>query len=154
MAKKTYVIGCDCAAVELKDILIEHLKGQGKEVEDVGVATSDDETYYPYVAQRVCEKVLESKGTKEGIIICGTGLGMAISANKFKGIRATVCHDIYSAQRSKLSNDANVICLGTRVIGVETAKKMIDEWTSLEFIDGSSTAKVATMNELDERNLK
>jgi len=154
MANKKYVIGCDCAAVELKDTLIDYLKSLGKEIEDVGVSASTDDTYYPYIAKRVCEKVLESNGTKEGILICGTGLGMAISANKFKGIRATVCHDIYSAERSKLSNDANVICLGTRVIGVETAKKMIDVWTSLEFVDGSSTPKVAAMDELDEGNFK
>jgi ribose 5-phosphate isomerase B len=77
---------------------------------------------------------------------------MAISANKFKGIRAGVCHDPYSAERLKLSNNGNVLCMGERVIGVELAKKILWEWLNLEFVDSPSTPKVEAINEIEEKN--
>ena len=110
------VAGCDNAAVELKNILVEFMREKGIAVEDVGCESREDPTFYPYIAQRVCEKIIESDYEKRGVLICGTGIGMAMTANKFKGIRAAVCHDVFSAERAKLSNDANVICMGERVI--------------------------------------
>ncbi len=152
--KKTIVVGCDNAAVALKDTLIKFMQDLGYEVENVGVDSPEDSTYYPYVAERVCKAVIDSGYTKEGVLICGTGLGMCICANKFPGIRAGVCHDSYSGERLKLSNNGNVICFGARVIGPELAKKILKEWLSLEFKDGSSTPKVEAIRELDRKYLK
>jgi ribose 5-phosphate isomerase B len=151
---KTIVVGCDNAAVSLKNTLIKHLKDHGIVVEDMGCETTEDPTYYPLIAKRVCDSIVDSKYTKEGLLICGTGIGMAMTANKFKGIRAAVCHDIYSAQRAKLSNNANVICLGERVIGQELAKILLDEWVGLSFKDGSSTPKVQAIIDIEAHNLK
>ena len=90
---KTIVIGCDNAAVELKNTLKKFMEDLGYTVENVGCDSSDDNTYYPYIAERVCEKIIESGYEKEGVLICGTGVGVAMCANKFPGIRAGVCHD-------------------------------------------------------------
>jgi len=154
MKADTIVIGCDNAAVDMKNMLVDLLKSKGFKVEDVGVDSTDDQTYYPYIALRDCEKIIESGYEKNGILVCGTGIGMAITANKFSGIRAAVCHDIYSAERAKLSNNANVLCLGARVIGPELAKRIVAEWTSLEFVDGSSTPKVNAIMDIDSRNIR
>ena len=148
------VIGCDNAAVSLKNTIIKLLESKGVELEDVGCFTSEDPTYYPLVAKKVCEKVIESGYTKRGMLICGTGIGMAMTANKFKGIRAAVCHDIFSTQRSILSNNGNVLCMGERVIGVELAKTLVNEWISLEFKDGPSTAKVQDIINIETENMK
>ena len=148
------VAGCDNAAVELKNILVEFMREEGIAVEDVGCESREDPTFYPYIAQRVCEKIIESNYEKRGVLICGTGIGMAMTANKFKGIRAAVCHDVFSAERAKLSNDANVICMGERVIGKELAKKLLEEWLELEFQDGSSTAKVHAISEIESENMR
>ena len=88
------------------------------------------------------------------MLICGTGLGMAMTANKFKGIRAGVCHDVFSAERLKLSNDGNVICMGERVIGAELAKRILEKWLELEFVDCASTSKVEAIKEIEGENLK
>ena len=148
------VIGCDNAAVSLKNTIIKLLESKGVELEDVGCFTSEDPTYYPLVAKKVCEKVIESGYTKRGILICGTGIGMAMTANKFKGIRAAVCHDIFSTERSILSNNGNVLCMGERVIGAELAKALVSRWIELEFVDGSSTPKVQAMIDIDNENMK
>lgn len=148
------VIGCDDAAIRLKDILIQMMESKGYEVENVGCDSTEDNIYYPYIAKKVCDKIIESNYEKRGILICGTGLGMAMTANKFKGIRAGVCHDIFSAERLQLSNDGNIICMGERVIGVELAKKILERWLELDFIDGPSTPKVDAIKELEAINLK
>jgi ribose 5-phosphate isomerase B len=151
---REFIIGCDNAAVELKDILKEYLTLQGAQVEDVGCFESADPTYYPDIAARLCEKIIASGYEKRGVLICGTGLGMAMTANKFKGIRAGVCHDSYSAERLALSNNGNVICFGARVIAPELAKKILGEWISLEFKDGSSTPKVAAIRDIEEETMR
>lgn len=148
------VIGCDNAAVDLKNLVIEHLEKKGYKVESVGPKTADDNTYYPIVAEELSKKIQESNFEKRGILVCGTGIGMAMTANKCKGIRAAVCHDNFSAERSVLSNNANVLCMGSRVIGPELAKKIVDEWVTLEFVDGSSTPKVDTIKAIEEKNFK
>lgn len=149
---RTVIVGCDNAAVGLKNILKKHMQEQDINVIDVGCDSAEDTTYYPYIAKRVCDKVIENDYKTDGLLICGTGLGMAMTANKFKGIRAAVCHDIFSTTRAKLSNNANVICMGERVIGTETAKRLLDEWLSLEFVEGSSSPKVQAILEIENSN--
>lgn len=151
---KTIVIGCDNAAVNLKSRIIMYLEERGINVENVGCDSVEDDIKYPEVAAKVCHEIIFSGYIKEGILICGTGIGMAITANKFKGIRAAVCHDIFSAERAKLSNNANVLCLGERVIGFGLASKMVDEWIKNEFIDGPSTPKVKSLVDIEQENLK
>lgn len=151
---RNLVIGCDNAAVEYKNIIIEHLQSLGVNIENVGCDSADDDTYYPLVAKRVCDKISESGYKKRGILICGTGIGMAISANKHKGIRAAVCHDTFSTERSILSNNSNVLCFGERVIGKELAKKLVGEWIELEFVDGSSTPKVNAICDIESQTFK
>lgn len=149
---KSFVLGCDNAGVALKDAIEGHLKKMGYAVEYVGCDGPTDTTPYPLIAKKLCESILASHGEKHGILICGTGIGMCMAANKFKGIRAAVAHDAFSAQRAALSNDANVLCLGQRVIGVELAKLIVQEWAPLEFKDGPSTEKVQAILQLEEQN--
>ena len=151
---KTIVIGCDNAAVHLKQELVQFLTSRGVTVEDVGCENAQDTTYYPYIAERVCEEIIKSNYQKERILVCGTGLGMSITANKFKGIRAGLCHDTFSAERLKKSNNGNLLCLGERVIGVELAKKIVEEFLGSEFKDGPSTPKVEAIKEIESHNLK
>ena len=151
MGKVTFVVGCDNAAVELKQELLGVLKAQGLEYEDVGVASTADDTMYPSVAEQVCQRIIDSGYKKEGILVCGTGIGMAITANEFPGIYAAVCHDNYSAERARLSNNTNVICMGARIIGPELAKKVLAEWLQLKFQGGRSQAKVDKIQELESR---
>ncbi len=154
MKKQTIVIGCDNAAVSMKKMLIDFLEEKGIAVENMGCDSPDDPTNYPTIAKRVCEKIIESGYTKRGILVCGTGIGMSITANKFKGIRAAVCHENYSAERSILSNNCNVLCMGERVIGYELAKKVVGEWITLEFKDGRSTPKVQEIIDIEKENFK
>jgi ribose 5-phosphate isomerase B len=150
----TIVIGCDNAAVAMKNMLIQFLETKGVTVENMGCDSSGDSTNYPSVAKRVCESIIASNYTKRGILVCGTGIGMCMSANKFKGIRAAVCHDNYSAERSVLSNNGNVLCMGERVIGHELAKKITGEWITLTFKDGPSTPKVQEIVDIEKVNMK
>lgn len=151
---KTFVIGCDNAAVSLKNTLKQFVVAQGYEVEDVGCFTAQDSIYYPYVAEKVCKRIIDSDYEKQGILVCGTGLGMAMTANKFMGIRAGVCHDIFSAERLALSNNGNVICFGERIIGPELAKKCLKEFIDLKYKDGPSTPKVNAITEIELQNMK
>ena len=151
---ETIVIGCDNAAVPMKNELIRFLESKGLAVENMGCDSETDPTNYPGIAKRVCRNMIDSGFTKRGILLCGTGIGMSISANKFKGIRAAVCHDNYSAERSILSNDCNVLCMGERVIGHELAKKIVGEWLTLHFADSPSTAKVQEIIAIENENMK
>lgn len=151
---QTIVIGCDNAAVSMKDMLKKFLESKGITVEDVGCDSADDPANYPSIAKRACERIIASGYSKRGILVCGTGIGMCMTANKFKGIRAAVCHDNFSAERSILSNNGNVLCMGERVIGHELAKKIAAEWITLEFKDGSSTPKVNEIIAIEAENMK
>lgn len=148
---RKFVIGCDNAAVELKEILEDFLLKNGAEVEDVGCSDSKDPTNYPTIAERACRIIADSGFEKRGVLVCGTGVGMCIAANKCKGIRAAVGHDSFSAQRSILSNNGNVLCFGARVIGPELAKTILGEWISLEYVDGPSTPKVQEILAMEAR---
>jgi ribose 5-phosphate isomerase B len=138
----------------MKNMLIKFLEGKGIAVENMGCNSAEDPTNYPTVAKRVCEKIIAGGFEKRGILVCGTGIGMCMSANKIKGIRAAVCHDNFSAERSILSNNANVLCMGERVIGHELAKKIVGEWITLEFKDGPSTPKVQEIIAIENANMK
>jgi len=138
----------------MKTMLIKFLESKGFTVENMGCDSSDDPVNYPSIAKRVCEKIIASAYEKRGILVCGTGIGMAMTANKFKGIRAAVCHDNFSAERSVLSNNANVLCMGERVIGHELAKKITGEWIYLEFKEGPSSPKVQEIIDIASANMK
>lgn len=143
------VVGCDSAALTLKSIVIAQLENLGVRVENMGCDSAADPVYYSVVAERVCRRMIDGGFQKRGILICGTGIGMCMTANKFPGVRAAVCHDGYSAERAVLSNNANVLCLGERVIGSELAKKIVSEWIALEFRDGASSPKVADIARIE-----
>lgn len=140
-------IGADAAALELKAALIERLKDRGYEVEDYGIKEGAD---YPDVAVEVAEAVARGEHDR-AILCCGTGLGMSITANKVPGVRAAQCHDVYSAERARKSNNAQVLTMGQRVIGPEAAKTVLDAWLDSEFAGGSSAKKVEKMEEIDRR---
>jgi ribose 5-phosphate isomerase B len=135
------VVGGDNAGYGYKEELKALLEADERveSVVDVGVTGREDGTYYPNVAVDAAEKVAAGEADR-ALLICGTGLGVAISANKVKGIRAVTAHDLYSVQRSVLSNNAQVLCMGERVIGLESAKALVDVWLDLEFDPNSSSA--------------
>ncbi len=138
------VVGGDNAGFNYKEALRAELEGDERvdSVHDVGVMATEDETYYPNVAVTAAEKVAAGEADR-ALLICGTGLGTAISANKVKGIRAVTAHDVYSVQRSILSNNAQVLCMGERVVGLELARALVTEWLGLQFDpESSSAAKV------------
>lgn len=144
------VIGSDDAGLAYKDVLkvdlAEHLDVCS--VTDVGVGAGD-RTAYPHVAVAAASAVARGQADR-AILICGTGLGMAISANKVAGIRAVTAHDSYSIERAVLSNNAQVLCIGQRVIGVELARRLVREWLEYRFDASSpSAAKVAAIDALD-----
>ncbi|MDR0574937.1 MAG: ribose 5-phosphate isomerase B [Tannerella sp.] len=145
-------IGCDEAAYRLKVSLIKHLQDKGFEVIDFG-ANEGEIILYPDVAVAVAKAV--SRGEFErAVLVCGTGIGMAITANKVPGVRAAVCHDPFSAQRARKSNDAQIICFGERVVGTELAKNLLDIWIDSEFSGGGSTSKVNRINEYEHEFMK
>jgi len=124
-------IGSDHAGYSMKNSLKEYLIGKGNDVVDLG-AFSEDSVDYPDIAREVSEKVLENPGAL-GVLICGTGIGMQMTANKLKGIRATVATNENMAEMSRKHNDANVITLGGRTTDLELAKKIIDKFLATEF---------------------
>ena len=142
-------IGADEAAYDLKETLKAWLAGKGVDVVDYG-AFDKSPVLYPDIAVKVAEAVAKGKHTR-GILMCGTGIGMAITANKVPGVRAATCHDTYSAERARKSNDAQILTMGARVIGPELAKTIVDAWLKSEFEGGGSTPKVERMVEIDEK---
>lgn len=151
--KKVYV-GCDCAAVELKNTAKKIFAEFGFEVVDLGVDERSDQTMYPAVAKKVCEAIIADKYEAEGALFCGTGIGMCITANKFPGIYAGVAHDNYACERLRLSNNGNVICMGERIIGLELAKKILREWCATSFAGGPSADKVNLIREYEKKLYK
>lgn len=141
------VVGSDDAGVDYRLLLAALLEGDARvsEVVDIGVG-ADEHTAYPHVAVEAARRV--ASGTADrALLVCGTGLGMAIAANKVPGIRAVTAHDSFSVERSVLSNDAQVLCLGQRVIGVELARRLVTEWLGYTFDPTSaSAAKVSAIS--------
>jgi ribose 5-phosphate isomerase B len=145
---KPIAIGADDAAFGLKNKIVDYLKSKGIPVEDYGVETADPSVLYPDIALTVAQAVAAGKHDR-GIIMCGTGIGVSITANKVPGIRAAVCHDPYSAERSRKSNDCNVMTMGARVVGEELAKMLVDIWLASDFQGGGSAPKVQRMKEIE-----
>lgn len=147
MEIKKIIIGCDHGALNLKAAVIAHLKDKGIEVEDVGTYTAAS-CNYPDYAHKVCEKVQD--GTYElGILCCGTGIGMSMAANKHKGIRAAACENCFSARMTRAHNNANVLCMGERVIGPGLACDIVDLFISTDFEGGRHAVRVGMIDALD-----
>ena len=133
-------IGCDHGGYELKEHIVKYLKDKGVRVKDFGVY-NEDSVDYPDCAAPVCKAVLSGEAER-GILICGTGIGISIAANKYKGIRAALCSDVYSAKMTKQHNNANIICLGGRVTGRELAFMIVDAWMNAEFEGGRHQTRI------------
>lgn len=146
------VVGCDEAGFDYKERIKADFLGDERvaEVIDVGVGAGETR---PYPESAIAAATLIAEGRADrGLLICGTGLGMAISANKVPGIRAATAHDCYSVERSVLSNDAQVLCFGQRVVGLELARRLASEWLGYRFDTGSaSAAKVAVITAYEAR---
>ena len=138
-------IGNDHAAPELKLAVIEHLKTKGIVCIDIGCAAGE-KCDYPNAAKTVCEKVVSGE-CELGILICGTGIGMSMAANKVKGVRAALCHESHSAMLSRLHNNANVLCLGERITGESLALDIVDVWLKSEYEGGRHQKRVDMLDE-------
>lgn len=141
------VVGCDEAAYNLKETVKRHLEQKGFELVDVGVY-NEDPSLYPDTAERLCERITSGE-CERGVLMCGTGIGMAITANKIPGIRAAVGHDVFSIERSRMSNDCQVLCMGARVIAPQYALVLLDRWLECEFAGGGSAPKVERIMEIE-----
>lgn len=141
-------IGSDHAGVDLKQVLVEYLNTLGHEVKDYGT-NSKESTDYPIHAGRVAKAVV-NKEADYGILICGTGVGMSITANKFKGIRAAAVSEVFSAIASKQHNNSNILCLGARVIGVDVAKLITNSWLNASFEGGRHQKRVDLITDLEK----
>ncbi|MGF7398280.1 ribose 5-phosphate isomerase B [Thermoanaerobacterium thermosaccharolyticum] len=143
------IIGSDELGYDLKEIIKNHLTNKGIEVVDAGVYDKNP-VDYPDIALSVAQRIANNE-FERGILICGTGIGMAITANKVPGVRAAQCHDIYSAERARKSNNAQIMTMGALVVGVELAKKLVDVWLESEFQGGRSIRKVDKINNVDKK---
>jgi ribose 5-phosphate isomerase B len=145
-------IGADHAGADLKNLIRDRLNGRANlEIADFGVPDAVTTTAYPHIGLDVAKAVAGGEADR-GLLICGTGIGMAITANKVPGIRATVAHDSYSVERSVLSNNCQVLTLGARVIGPELAARLVEEWLTYTFDQASASAeKVALIDGIEAR---
>lgn len=142
-------IGCDHTAVSLKKEIINFLQAKGFEVEDFGTQSTESSNY-PEYAEKVC-KSIQNGEFKRGILICGTGVGISIAANKHKGIRCVVCSEPYSALLARQHNDSNVLAFGARVVGVEMAKMITDAWLQGEFEGGKHKIRVDMITDIENK---
>jgi len=145
--EKKIAIGSDHAGYPLKEELKKYLKAKGYEVKDVG-CYSEDSCNYPEFAFKVCQEVLSNSCL--GILVCGSGIGMSISANRIKGIRAALCFNEYMAKMSRRHNNANILCLGARVIGSDLAISIVDSFLREEFEGGRHLKRINLIESLGE----
>ncbi len=145
-------LGCDHGGFELKEEIKKYIEQKGVEVVDYGTHSTES-VNYPEYGMKVAESVSE-KNTDLGILICGTGLGMSYVANKVKGIRCACVSDVFSAEMSKLHNDANVLALGARVVGLGLAIKIVDTWLGAEFEGGRHQNRVDMITEVESKYFK
>ena len=136
-------VGCDHGGFTLKREIVHHLLGAGHEVNDVG-CPSEESVDYPEFAERVCAAVLGGQSAR-GILICGTGIGMAMAANRHRQIRAALCHEPFSARMSREHNDANVLCLGGRVLGPSLALEIVRVWMETGFAGGRHLRRITML---------
>lgn len=142
------IIGADEAAFELKMKIIKHLECIDVDVHDIGVYNTNP-SLYPDTAKKLSDEIVRGNYDR-GILLCGTGIGMAITANKVPGIRAAVAHDIFSLERMILSNDCQILCMGARIIAYESARLLINRWLELEFIESPSSEKINRIIEIEK----
>ena len=140
-------IACDHSALDLKKEVKNLLAGRGLECEDFGTYTADS-CHYPIYGARAAQAVADGK-CDLGIVICGTGIGMSMVANKVKGIRCALCSDTYSAKMTRIHNNSNVLALGARVIGVELAKEIVTAWLDAEFEGGRHQVRIDMITALE-----
>lgn len=145
-------IDSDDAGTELKRVISEHLRSLGADVEDLDLSKGS-KVDYPDIGYNLATRVAD-KEFDRGVLICGTGLGMAMIANKVAGVFAGSCHDVYSAERLRKSNNAQILTLGARVVGPELAKAVVSAWLKSEFEAGRSMPKVERMRELEKLSRK
>lgn len=143
-------IGCDHAGVEMKKAIIDALTEKGFEFKDLG--TDGKPCDYPVVAKAVCDEIINGNCEK-GILICGTGIGMSMSANKVKGIRAALCSDSFSTKFTRLHNDANVMCMGARVLGNGLAVELAEIFLTTGFEGGRHQRRIDLINDIENNNL-
>ena len=141
-------IGNDHVAIDMKKEIKEYLESLGHEVIDVGT-NSTERFNYPVSGYKVARMVAD-KEVDGGVLICGTGVGISLAANKVKGIRACVCSEPYTARLSKQHNNSNIIAFGARVIGIETAKMIVDEWLKAEYEGGRHQTRIDMIKEIEE----
>ena len=151
MNKRKIYIGADSAGFLLKEEMKKHIAELGYDVTDFGT-DSEASCHYPIFASKVCEMVQKEPDTSYGILICGTGIGMSMCANKFNGVRAAVCSDTFSAKMTRRHNDANVLCMGARVIGSCLAKDIFDIFLENEFEGGRHKIRVDMMTYIEKIN--
>jgi ribose 5-phosphate isomerase B len=145
------VIGCDHAGYAIKGAVKDHLSALGHEVIDVGTNSSDS-CHYPVYAKAACKKILDGE-CDLGILICGTGIGMSMAANKHNGIRAACCSDTFSARLTREHNDANMLCFGERVVGSGLALELVDAFINAEYLNnGNHVTRVAMLSEIEKEN--
>jgi len=142
-------IGSDHAGFELKEIISQLLKEMGHEVIDMGTA-SNSSVDYPDFAETVSKAVSEGS-VDRGILICGTGIGMSIVANKFKNVRAALCNDLFTAKMSRLHNDANVLAIGGRIVGKDLAKEIVNIWINTPFEGGRHSKRLEKINLIERK---
>ena len=147
--KEPILIASDHYGLTLKDPIRDYLIEKGYEVKDLGV-NSEEPVLYPEIAMNLAEEVAKNNYSR-GILICGTGIGMAIVANKVPGVRAATCHDPYSAERARKSNDAQVMTLGAQIVAPTLARVLVDHWLAAEFQGGRSAPKVEKIKAMDVR---
>ena len=144
-------IGNDHAAVDMKNEISEYLKEKGYEVVNYGT-DSNESCDYPVYGEKVGEAVAHGD-VDLGILICGTGVGISLAANKVEGIRAVVCSEPYTAKLSRQHNNTNILAFGARVIGIETAKMIVDEWLHAEFMGGKHERRVNMLMDIEKRKI-
>ena len=144
----TLAVGCDHAACDMKSKVIAHLENNGYTVIDVGTYTSDS-CNYPDYAHAACAKI-QSGEAALGILICSTGIGMSMAANKHHGIRAAVCSDTFSARLTREHNDANVLCFGARVVGEGLAIDLVDAFLGATFMGGKHQARIDMITAIEQ----
>ena len=142
-------IGSDHGGFEMKEIIVEHLKSTGHDVKDFGCYDKSS-VDYPDIADKVCNAITD-EGCELGILVCTTGIGMSMCANKHKGIRAAQCHDTFSAKMTIQHNNANVLTMGGRVVGSELAKEIVNEFLTNEFLGGRHETRVNKMMAIENR---
>jgi ribose 5-phosphate isomerase B len=144
------VIGSDHFGYSLKEEVRKHLEELGHEPVDIGCSGEEEAVDYPDIAEALALRIASGE-FERGVLVCGTGIGMAMVANKIPGVRAACCHDPYSAERARKSNDAQVLTMGSQIVGPSLARLLVDHWLASEFGGGRSAPKVAKIEALDKR---